>query len=499
MTTLLVLLCIALIVIVAVQIGRVTELAAKLRGEEEMEDINNKRNSRGMLIFLIGFLVACVVSAFYYQNWMLGYGPHESASEHGKLLDSLFNVTLVVTGIVFIATHIALFYFSYKYRAEKGRKAIFLSHNNTVELIWTGIPAVVMAFLVIKGLDVWNEVMADVGSNEEYMEIEATGYQFAWIVRHPGDDGVIGEKNFREITGTNPLGQVWDDRANLDDIHVDEIVLPKGKKVRVRITARDVLHNFYLPHFRVKMDAVPGMPTYFVFTPDKTTDEYRQELRKYPEYNTPDPDDSEKMLWETFDYELACAELCGTGHFSMRKSLRIVEQEEYDQWLTEQTSFYMAAIRNTADDPLINELLPIEISERRQSFNDEFERILTLPDTVVASDRVMTLDNVKFAIGSTDLTPLSRYEIDNLAEALNSNVDVRIELSGHTDNTGDPAANQTLSQQRAEVVVTRLLDKGIDPARLLARGYGQDRPKEANDTEEGRAANRRTEITILEN
>jgi cytochrome c oxidase subunit 2 len=121
-----------------------------------------------------------------------------------------------------------------------------------------------------------------------------------------------------------------------------------------------VLHDFYLPHFRVKMDAVPGMPTYFVFTPSKTTEEYRQELRKYPEYNVEDPNNEGKMLWETFEYELACAELCGAGHWNMRRIVRIVSQQEYDAWVANQSSFYVANIRNKDDDPLKGQKLRID-------------------------------------------------------------------------------------------------------------------------------------------
>ena len=96
---------------------------------------------------------------------------------------------------------------------------------------------------------------------EEFIEIEACGTQFNWLLRYPGEDGKLGTRDFKMINGVNPLGQDWNDPKNIDDIHPNEIVLPVNKKVRVRITARDVLHNFYLPHFRVKMDAVPGMPT----------------------------------------------------------------------------------------------------------------------------------------------------------------------------------------------------------------------------------------------
>lgn len=265
-----------------------------------------------------------------------------------------------MTLIVFVLTQIALFFFAFKYSGNSKRKAIFFSHDTKLEIIWTGVPAIAMALLVIGGLDAWNEVMADVGQDEDFMEIEATGYQFAWALRYPGPDQKLGDRDYTLINGSNPLGQDWTDAANWDDIHANEIVLPVGKKVRVKIRARDVLHSFFLPHFRVKMDAVPGMPTYFVFTPITTTADYRAQLSTYPEYQQPDPNDPEKQLWETFDYELACAELCGNGHFSMRKVVRIVEQAEYDKWLADQKSYYLTAIRNTNEDPYNGKALPGE-------------------------------------------------------------------------------------------------------------------------------------------
>ncbi|MBK7410225.1 MAG: flagellar motor protein MotB [Saprospirales bacterium] len=365
MTTLLAIACILLITVVVVQIGKVTELATKLRGEEEAEQISNKRTGSFLLVFVFAFLVFCVGSAIYYKNWMLGYGPHEAASAHGSRLDSLFNVTLFFTGIVFVITQILLFYFAYKFRGEKGRKALYIPHDNRLEVIWTVVPAVVMTFLVISGLDAWNEVMADIQEGEEYVEIEATGYQFAWHLRYPGPDGKLGTRNFKLINAANPLGQDWTDEKNWDDLHPSEIVLPVGKKVRVRITARDVLHNFFLPHFRLKMDAVPGMPTYFVFTPSKTTEDYRRELSKYKEYQAlSDPaDPNSEPLWKVFNYELACAELCGKGHYSMRRVVRIVSEEEYTKWLSEQKPYYTTSIRNTVEDPFNGILLPGEAAE----------------------------------------------------------------------------------------------------------------------------------------
>lgn len=495
MTVLLATISIILIAIISVQIGKVTELAGKIRGEEEMEDLSNRRQSNYMLVFLILFLIGGIASAIYYRNYMLGFGPMESASAHGSSIDRIFQITLFFTGIVFVITHILLFWFAYKYRARKGQKARYIPHDNKLEIVWTVIPAIVMTFLVVGGLDVWNEVMADVSPDEEILEIEATGFQFGWTVRYPGEDGKLGEKNYKLISGTNPLGQNWEDEKNLDDFQPTEIVLPVGQKVRVRITSKDVLHNFYLPHFRVKMDAVPGIPTYFVFTPTKTTEEFRQELRNYPEYNVlVDPDDPEiGLLWENFDYELACSELCGRGHYSMRMQVQIVSQDEYEAWKDAQSSYYMSTIRGTSNDPWTNRLFSSEIEERQESFNSKLGNIITGE----ADTRTIELQYVNFETGSADLTDISRYELDYVAEALNNNKDLRVELAGHTDDTGSVERNQTLSQERAETAKKYLVDKGINADRMVANGYGASQPLESNETEAGREANRRIELRVL--
>lgn len=380
MTALVIILTIVLAVVVIIQIGRLSELAAKIRGEKEAEAEGNKRNAYGMLVFLGLFLIFTIGSSLYYKDSILWYGPHQAASAHGGALDNIFNVTLFFTGIVFVATQILLFWYAYKYRKQEGKKALYISHNNKLEVIWTAIPAIVMTFLVVSGLDAWNDVMADVSPEEipgkDYIEIEATGMQFAWLLRHPGADNLLGTRNYQLIDGTNPLGQDWSDEKNLDDIQPDKIVLPKGKKVRVRITSRDVLHNFDLPHFRVKMDAVPGMPTYFVFTPTLTTEEYRKNLGAldkngepmYPEWHElSDPSDPESLpRWKTFNYELACAELCGNGHYSMRRIVEVVTEEEYERWLKEQTPYYESAIKK-------DEVPAEEITDADESSEDVTE------------------------------------------------------------------------------------------------------------------------------
>ena len=497
MTTLIILFCITLVTIVMVQIGKVYELTNTIKGEQQVLRDNSKWNGWLSLGFLVLFLVGVFWSAWGFKNVMLGYGPHESASEHGKMLDEIFLITLVITGIVFVLTHIGLFYFAYKYRWQEGRKAKFIPHDNRLEIWWTAIPAVVMTILVVNGLNAWNTVMADVKEGEDYMEIEATGQQFGWTIRYPGDDGKIGTRNYKLTTGANTLGIDFSDPKTWDDfIPGQEFYFPVGKKIRVRIMAKDVLHDFYLPQFRVKMDAVPGLPTYFVFTPTKTTSEYRNELRKFPEYNQPfDPaDPNGPKRWEKFDYELACAELCGKGHYSMRRVMKIVSQEEYDAWYKQQKSFYLSEMRGKADDPNKDKVLDIEVRDRAKEFGESMKKAV---ESTTATDKTIQLKNISYDNGSATLSASSKYELDNLVTALNAFPAVNVEIASHTDISGDAATNAVLTSSRAAAVAKYLSDRGISASRLKPRGYGGTKPTVANDTPENMAKNRRTEITIL--
>jgi cytochrome c oxidase subunit II len=517
------LLIFALIAVIAIQLSKVSDLAAKIRGREEVTRERNNRSALWLVIFGAIFLFATIYSAWHYKDVMLGYGPWISASEHGREIDALFNVTLWFTGIVYVLAHIALFWYSYKYR-EQGQKPIFFAHSTKLEMIWTGIPAVVMAFLVAQGLVVWNKVMPDVTSEDKYIEIEATGYQFAWDIRYPGKDGKIGDKDFRLInTETNSLGIDFKDKASMDD-HIlsgsDIIVLPVDTTVRVRITAKDVLHNFALPHFRVKMDAVPGLPTYFIFKPVKTTKEQRQILSAYPEWNEPyDPADPEgPKRWEKFNYELACSELCGKGHYSMRRVVEIVSKEEYETWVAGHTSFYGTSIRGTDADPFKDKkLLDFEIDDRKAELDSKLNPLWAKMNplllaaaaraakkdstakvpTFTDEERTLRLKHVFFDTGSANLDALSNSELDHISGLMKKYPYIKLEVAGHTDNVGDPAANKSLSQQRASSVKARLVAQGIDSGRLSATGYGDTKPVESNDTESGKTKNRRTELKVL--
>ncbi|WP_052594710.1 cytochrome c oxidase subunit II [Aureispira sp. CCB-QB1] len=352
-------LCVILLAVFIVQVGKARELASIVRNDPAEQDEINKFHTGLGMVFMVTFLSVCVVSFIYYIPTTLGWGPNIAASKHGPEVDYLFNLTLFFTFIVFVLTHIALFWFAWKYKGKQGKIGLYWAHNETLEMVWMIIPSVVMTFLVVGGLQAWNKIMLDLPEDSvsvilpeedgEYLEIEATGTQFLWYLRYPGRDGKIGTKYFTQINSANQLGQTWTDEKNMDDFMTTEIVLPVGKPVRVRITARDVLHNFYIRDMRVKTDAVPGMPTYFNFTPTVTTDSMRRRLSQQPEWQVPDKKDDTKQRWEMFNYELACAELCGNGHYSMRNLVKIVSEEEYLDWLDEQEGGKLEEVVDSAN------------------------------------------------------------------------------------------------------------------------------------------------------
>lgn len=321
---------------------RIQTLVSVVKGsDKKIATGSNKVNAILFILFLVG---AGGLMFWYsikeFDNYNLPVG-----SEHGVITDQLFWITMAVTGIVFIITHILLFWFPYKYQYKEDRKASFYPDNNKLEVIWTTVPAIVLALLVIGGWKAWSDITKPAPENAHVVEI--LGYQFAWEVRYPGLDNVLGEHDYRLINASNVSGVDFSDKNALDDFTSPIVMIPKGEPVLFKIRARDVLHSVFAPHMRLKMDAVPGMPTRFWFTPTKTTEEMRAELN--------DPE---------FVYEIACTEICGRGHFSMRKEIRVVEPEEYRKWLAEQKPYIVNNPALVADLPAeLKELADITISE----------------------------------------------------------------------------------------------------------------------------------------
>ncbi|NNC94797.1 MAG: cytochrome c oxidase subunit II [Chitinophagales bacterium] len=357
-TLLLGLLALILLFYVLFRIARTSELASILRGDIHNYQYASKVNGVLMMAFLIIGLIMIVYSSMIYIPKMLP----EAASVHGAKTDRLFNITLFFIGVVFVLTQIVLFYFSWKYREKEGRKAFFYSHNNMLEVVWTLIPAVVMTVLVVMGLQTWFSIFPSHDEMpEDRLEIEVTAKQFNWIVRYAGMDGEFGPRmiDTNYISQTNELGIMWENKASQDDIMPKEIHLIKDKPTLVRLGALDVLHSFYLPHFRVKMDCVPGLPTSFYFIPTKSTEDMKEILSTQKEWQKINEETGEEE-WKSFKYELACTELCGKSHYAMQMDVIVHENEQkFMEWAEAQTPYY-ESIKATLDQASIEE---VEVEE----------------------------------------------------------------------------------------------------------------------------------------
>ena len=308
--------------LITFQIAKASEYVSVLRGEEKAKQQTNRINA----FLLLAFLVIGLVGVFYCNERLKGKILGESASLQGEKIDTMLYITIAMCGFVFFVTQILLFWFAFKYQQSEKRKAYYYPHNNTLELIWTVIPAIALTVLVGFGIIYWFRITGD--APKDAMVVEVTGSQFKWEFRYPGRDGVLGKKYFKEISDakSNPLGQLWDDPFNHDDVVQPELHLVVGKPIKMVIGAKDVIHDVGMPQFRMKMDAVPGTPTTMWFTPKFTT---RQMAEK-----TGNPD---------FVYEISCDQMCGKGHFSMRGPVVVETQEEFDRWIISKTPQYLVA------------------------------------------------------------------------------------------------------------------------------------------------------------
>ncbi len=314
-----------LIFLVIFQISKASEYVSILKGEEKARKQNNRINGFLMIAFLIAGLVGVWwCNKLYYPKTLF---PQGSASAEGENIDTMLWITISVTGLVFFITQILLFWFSFRYQESDKRKAYYFTHNNKLELIWTGIPAIVLTVLVVFGLKYWFTFTSDAPKNSQLIEI--TGHQFGWEMRYPGRDGTLGRKNFKltDAAQNNPLGVDWADPASHDDIHVATTMhVVVNKPVKLVINSQDVIHDVGLPHFRMKMDAVPGTPTTLWFTPIYTTAQMRE--------RTANPD---------FTYEISCDQMCGRGHYTMRGIIVVETQQEFDGWMATQKPEYYKA------------------------------------------------------------------------------------------------------------------------------------------------------------
>lgn len=332
-----------LIFVVVFQIAKASEYVSVLKGEDKTRKQNNRINAfllMGLLIF--GLFGVWFCNDLYYGKTLF---PQGSASVEGEKIDTMLYITIAITGVVFVITQVLLFWFSFKYQEKDDRKAFYFPHNTKLELIWTTVPAIFLTVLVVFGLKYWFKITGD--APKDAIVVEVTGHQFAWEFRYPGADKAFGKTNYKLYTATNNLGVDFDDPASHDDIHVNTTLhLPVGVPVKMVIHSMDVIHDVGLPHFRMKMDAVPGIPTTQWFTPKITTAAMREK--------TKNPD---------FDYEIACDQLCGANHFAMRGVIIVETMEEYKKWLAEQKSEYYTLYPEKAPGMMIADSASNQMSQ----------------------------------------------------------------------------------------------------------------------------------------
>lgn len=250
------------------------------------------------LLFAVATLILVGAATYYFtQDWMPPLKSDRGAIDHALW------ITLVVTGLVFIATNLLLAWFGYRYQDHEGAKAAYWHDNPRLEWTWTLVTAAILAVFLFNALSLWGSINSPAPADA--MLVEVTGQQFAWNVRYPGPDGVLGKTDYSKASQENPIGLVKEDPAAQDDVLLlNNLYLAVDRPVRVQIRALDVIHSFFLPNFRVKQDAIPGMSTEVWFTPK-----------------------------EAGRWEIACAEHCGLGHYRMRGQVHVVAPSGFDQAL----------------------------------------------------------------------------------------------------------------------------------------------------------------------
>ena len=354
------------------QVVRIFEIGNIVsKTKNEISDKSNHINGIFLLIAGIGLIVF-----FLWQRaeWMDQTLPI-AASEHGPIIDTLWDTTMGLIIIVFLLLTPMLFGIAFWFRGKEGNKASYITHNNRLEFFWTAIPAVVLLVLISYGLNVWGKIVNQDTSDAIVIEIYAK--QFGWSARYAGEDNQLGRADVRFVGGKNELGVISESTKNTqietlekkidklqseiknstnpaeiklkskrietlikkkktlityflttseekliaadDDIVTKELHLPVGKKVLFKFRSQDVIHSAYLPHFRVQMNCVPGTTTQFAFTPTITTEEMKKEVEN-----------------ELFEYVLLCNKICGNAHYNMQMKVVVETENEYENWLNTQ-------------------------------------------------------------------------------------------------------------------------------------------------------------------
>ena len=278
----------------------------KTPGAETMLSRRTDRGSTSVAIALAVFLVLMTVISVYIFMAKIWWFP-PAITDFGHEIDSQFTRTFIITGIVFVAAQIGLAYAIFKFR-DHGQKATYFEGNNTMEIAWTVATIVLFVGLGLYARNAWAQVHF-IGASPGALQIEVTGQQFVWNFRYAGPDGKFGRLKPELVSAStgNPVGLDPTDPASKDDIVSPVIVVPANREVELIIRSQDVTHSFYVRELRLKQDAVPGMEIHMHFT-------------------ATDPG----------DYEIACAELCGLGHYRMHTMLTVMNEPDFEKWVRDQ-------------------------------------------------------------------------------------------------------------------------------------------------------------------
>jgi cytochrome c oxidase subunit 2 len=347
MTTLLVLIVVVLLAVALWQLTKIFDLTQVGQNVNNTQVASDKDNNiQGYLMFgLLCFIYLTTILSVVYCGKFPLIG--DSASEHGNEIDRLMVISMAIIFFVQTITQALLHYFAFKYRGKKGQKALYFADNNRLEFIWSIIPAIVLAGLVLYGLYAWTNIMFVSDEDaEDAIVIELYAQQFNWEARYSGKDNQLGKANVRYIEGVNNLGVDLSDPNAQDDFASKELHIPKGKRVIFKMRSQDVLHSAYMPHFRAQMNCVPGMVTNFSFTPIYTTAEFRElpaMIQKVSEINTIRVKKSAELVSKgetaldpyTFDYLLLCNKICGASHYNMQMKIVVDTPEDYKKWVNE--------------------------------------------------------------------------------------------------------------------------------------------------------------------
>ncbi len=258
-----------------------------------------------ILSLLLVILVVVTVYIFVADK----FPAPPAITEVGRQIDHQYNLTLIVTGVVFILSQLGLALFVFRYR-DRGQKAHFSRGNNTLEILWTSATVILFVGLGIMARRSWAEVHFR-DASPDAVQVEVTTNQFVFNFRYPGPDGKFGKLDPKLISAStgNPLGLDSSDPASKDDIVVPTLTVPVNREVQLLIRSQDVIHNFYVRELRIQQDALPGMVIPLHFTAEKVG-----------------------------QYEIVCTQLCGLGHYRMRSFLNVVADSDYQDWLKQQAS-----------------------------------------------------------------------------------------------------------------------------------------------------------------